>query len=260
MNKIKTLNGVVPIISLTPSELQNFVKSCEKIKDEQLASMGVLFQDNTRPYEMDGRLYNAIVNNLNPNEELSHRFRYEYDNFVDPEQIIELCKKNPITWPYAPTGIIQVKNIPQIDELILGLRLAPFNGESLGHLSRKEYIHLLTCIRNIIDDIKCYADNEIAHKHIFEAPSHRNSLPRFNVIQNEDGARIIGTYGPLVSVGKDFNDKEAEAMFTNVLELINYYCKVYGLPTIHQPSERITETTLEEMYRYFSDGVSKGRK
>lgn len=265
MNSVNTLEKIgVPMMSVTPNELQEFVRSCEKIKDDQLANMGVLFKSKQHTFEMDERLYNALINNPNPTDELLYRYEKIQDSFVESEQLKELYKVNPVKWPYAPTRIITVKGVnPQIDNIVLGLRLAPFQADdkSLGHISKKEYMHLLKCIRDVIDSTKCYADNEVAHKHIFEAPSHRNRKPKFNVIQNEDGASIIGAYGPLVSVGKDFNAEEAQIMHTNVAELINYYTRVYGLPIIQQPSENITEQTLEEMYKYFSDGVIRqGRK
>ena len=237
-------------IKLTPEELKNIIDFGKLIGS---GFFGSVFTYKGKLIKMDNILYNLLqVNDKNVSKEvIKDRYKWEKQDFSNREQLELLSQKQNKIRPKVPEGVITI-NSPdsKIDGISPGIIIPHFKDyQSLGNVSKTEYRQLLILLRKVFDDIKSLADNEIAQEDLFTRPKHPNEMGHYNIIQKGNDAQIIDMSGPLVKVGKDYENPNK--MYADFANLINYYNEINGLEQIYQEDSKITEDKLNIMLNEF---------
>ena len=247
-------------VKLTPEELKKAIDFGKLIGSGFFSSV---FTYQNRLIKMDNNLYNLLKANDQKlsTEVIRTHYRWGEDDFNDREQLEELEKRQPYIRPKVPEGIITIKdNDPRINGVSPGIIIPYFKDYSnLKEIPKTEYKQLLIFLRQIFDDIKNLADNEIAQEDLYHTSQKKNpdkpELYDHNILQNGKDTQIIDMSGPLVTVGKNF--KNAKIMYSEFAALINSYYKANGLTPIYQENTDLTEDDLARMITEFDKQVRK---
>ncbi len=245
-------------IKLTPEELKEAIEFGKLLG---IGAFGSVFTYKGRLIKMDSILYGLIKQN-DPRftrEMIAYHYRWGKNDFNDREQLEELSKRQPQIRTRVPEGIITLKDSDaSINDVSPGIIIPHFKEyKSLGEIPKTEYKRLLILLKKVLRDIKELADNEIAQEDLFRAPGRKNKEAHYNILQNGNDSQIIDMSGPLVKVGKDF--KDAQRMYTDFANLINYYNKIIGLEELYKNDSNITEDKLTIMLNEF-EKQTKNRK
>ena len=247
-------------IKLTPEELKEAIDFGKFIG---AGFFGIVFTYKGRLIKMDANLYQLLK--INSPEVSSHvirdRYRWDHDNFNDPEQLEELLKRQSKIRPRVPEGIITIKSDDsRINGKSPGIIIPYFeNYEDLSKISKTDYHQLLILMKQVLDDIKSLADNEIAQEDLFRHTYRNNpnhtEIVGSNIIQKDGDAQIIDMSGPFVKVGKDFTG--AKKMYSDFAKLMNYYYKANGLEPIYNEDNDYKEDDLTRMVNEFEKQTKK---
>lgn len=237
-------------IKLTPEELKNVIDFGKLIGN---GFFGSVFTYKGKLIKMDNILYNLLhVNDKNVSKDvIASHYKWGKQDFNNREQLEMLSQKQDKIRPKVPEGIITIKSDdPKIDGISPGIIIPHFiDYQSLGNISKTEYRQLLILLRKVFDDIKSLADNEIAQEDLFTRSKHPDEMSHYNIIQKGNDAQIIDMSGPLVKVGKDYENPNK--MYTDFANLINYYNEINGLDKVYQEDDNITEDKLNIMLNEF---------
>lgn len=247
-------------IKLTPKELKNIVDIGNLIGS---GFFGSVFTYKGRLIKMDENLYRLLkVNHPDVSAHvIRDRYRWDKDDFNSREQLEELSKRQPKIRPRVPEGIITIKSDDtKINGISPGIIIPHFEGyEDLSKISKTDYKQLLILMRQVLDDIKGLADNEIAQEDLFRHgyennPNHTEIIGS-NIIQKNGDAQIIDMSGPLIKVGKDFEG--AKKMYSDFAKMMNYYYKANGINPIYNENDDLTEDDLKRMVTEFEKATRK---
>ncbi len=237
-------------IKLTPNELKEAIDFGKLIGSGFFSSV---FTYKGRLIKMDNILYNLLKTN-DPRasvDTIKDQYKWNRQDFNNREQLEELEKRQHLIRPKVPEGIITLKGIDsKYNGISPGIIIPHFKGyKSLDEIPKNEYKQLLIILKKIFDDIKSLADNEIAQKDLFRQNLKDPKNNHYNIIQKDNDPQIIDMSGPLVKVGKDFED--ASRMYAEFAALINYYYQANGLKPIYEENTDITEEKLAQMITEF---------
>ena len=237
-------------IKLTPEELKEIIKFGKLVGD---GFFGSVFTYKGRLIKMDNILYNLIKTNdpIFTKDTILDYYKWNKNDFNNREQLEELYKKQNKIRPKVPEGIITIKsNDSRINGISPGIIIPHFKDyETLGNVSKTEYKRILIILRKLFDDIKSLADNEIAQEDIFTASKNPNKESHYNILQKGDDPQIIDMSGPLVKVGKEYENPDK--MYSEFAGLINHYNRINDIKPIYEETEKITEDKLSHMLNEF---------
>ena len=246
-------------IKLTPEELKGIIDTGKFIDS---GSEGSLFTYKGRLIKLDNQLYELLmVNNPIFSRDIVHdRYRWEKDDYNSREQLEELSKRQSKIRPRVPEGIITIKDDDKsINGISPGIIIPHFiDYEMLGKIPKTEYKKLLILLKQVFDDIKSLADNEIAHEDLFDERPRGIIDPdnnHYNIIQKGNDPQIIDMSGGFIKVGKEFDG--ADKMYNDFANLINYYNKINGLGELYKNDSHITEDKLSIMLNEFEKQTKK---
>ena len=245
-------------IKLTPEEIKEAIEFGRLIGEGFFSKV---FTYKGRLIKMESTLYNLLkVNDKKVSTDvIKDHYRWDTTDFNNRDQLEELSRKQPLIRPKVPEGIITIKSDDsKINGISPGIIVPHFKGyKSLGEIPKDEYKRLLILLKKLFDDIKSLADNEIAQEDIFTPAKAPFKDGHYNIIQKGNDPQIIDMSGPLIKVGKDFQD--ADRMYSEFAGLINYYNRVNGIEPIYQEDEHLTEKKLSEMITEF-DKQTRNKK